>query len=388
MRGMRINDRIRMATFLQNAGLGSVFVFMPVIARDVSASILETGVIIASFSLAQILSELYFGRASDRRGGRLPFIRGGFAACSVAFGLHYLAGDPAVLLGARIAAGAAYGIMAPAILAYAYEAGAEKRKVASVVSFHALGWLAGIMAAGLTNDTHLIFLVSSGMFAAGLAVSMRLPAAEVAREGGRGAMRRIISENRYLFLSLLMRHVGAASVWTVLPLMITEQLGGQLHHISIVYISNTATAFAVMTLMASRIRIPHIAKFKIGVGLTTLVFVGLLFAREWWHAMPFMALVGATWAFLYIGGNFHLMERNPKSTSTGVFSSTISIATVAGPLAAGLIASAHGYGAVLYFAIAVIVAAFGVSLLAPYRRAGWPGAGRGAARGGGSGGGA
>jgi len=88
-----------------------------------------------------------------------------------------------------------------------------------------------------------------------------------------------------------------------------------------------------------------------------------------WHcdlkrflAMPFMALVGGTWAFLFIGGNFHLMENNPRSTSTGIFSSTISIATVIGPVTAGAIAFAFDYVSVMYFAIAVILCAFVVSL--------------------------
>jgi len=79
-------------------------------------------------------------------------------------------------------------------------------------------------------------------------------------------------------------------------------------------------------------------------------------------AMPFMALVGATWAFLFIGGNIHLMENNPKSTSTGIFSSTLSISTVIGPIIAGSIAFSIGYVSVMYFAIVIIVCAFLVSL--------------------------
>jgi DHA1 family multidrug resistance protein-like MFS transporter len=90
--------------------------------------------------------------------------------------------------------------------------------------------------------------------------------------------------------------------------------------------------------------------------------VGLSIITEWWMAMPFMALVGGTWAFLFIGGNFHLMDNNPRSTSTGIFSSTISIATVIGPVIGGSIAFVFDYIAVMYFAIAVIIVGFVVSL--------------------------
>ncbi len=114
--------------------------------------------------------------------------------------------------------------------------------------------------------------------------------------------------------------------------------------------------------MASRINISNVTKFKIGIGCTIFVFIGLSVITDWWMAMPFMALVGATWAFLFIGGNFHLMENNPRSTSSGIFSSTLSIATVIGPVVAGSIAFAFDYVAVIYFAIAIILCAFIVSL--------------------------
>ena len=177
-----------------------------------------------------------------------------------------------------------------------------------------------------------------------------------------GTTKLVILKNKFLFLSLLLRHIGAAAVWTILPIMIVEKWGGDLYHISVVYVANTLTAFILMNIMASKIQLSNITKFKIGIGCTTFVFIGLSFVTEWWMAMPFMSLVGATWAFLFIGGNFHLMENNPRSTSTGIFSSTLSIATVIGPLIAGSIAFMFDYIAVMYFAIVIIVCAFIVSL--------------------------
>jgi DHA1 family multidrug resistance protein-like MFS transporter len=144
--------------------------------------------------------------------------------------------------------------------------------------------------------------------------------------------------------------------------MLMERLGAELYQISIVYVANTLTAFILMNLMASKINLSNVTKFKIGIGCTTFVFVGLSVIADCWMAMPFMALVGATWAFLFIGGNFHLMENNPRSTSTGIFSSTLSISTVIGPVVAGSIAFVFDYVVVMYFAIAIIVCAFIVSL--------------------------
>ena len=362
MQQFSINNLVRGTTFFQHAGIAITFVFMPIIAKGVTESLFEIGVIVASFSFAQILSELYFGRVSDKKGKRLLFIRIGFIGCAVTFGLHYFADDVSLLLLARIGAGITTGIMIPAMLAYSYEAGEDKRKVASVVSFQALGWLAGIVAAGFANDAQLIFLVASGFFLVGLVLTAKLPNITSKQELKPGTTKSVIGKNKFLFLALLLRHIGASSVWMILPIMLMEQFGAELYQISIVYVFNTVTAFVIMTLMASKIRIANVTKFKIGIGMTTFVFVGLVFITEWWMAMPFMALVGGTWAFLFIGGNFHLMAHNPKSTSTGIFSSTLSIATVVGPLIAGAIAFSYGYTAVMYFAIAIIVCAFAVSL--------------------------
>ncbi|QUC65007.1 MFS transporter [Nitrosopumilus sp. K4] len=362
MQKLQVNNLVRSATFFQHAGISIVFVFMPIIAKGVTDSIFEIGLIVASFSFAQILSEIYFGRHSDKKGTRLKFIRIGFIGCAVTFGLHYFADDIGLLFLARIGAGIASGIMIPAMIAYAYEANVEKKRAATVISFHALGWLAGIAAAGFANDLKLIFLISAASFAIGFLFTLKMPNPEQEKELGVGTTKKVITKNKFLFMSLLLRHIGATSVWTILPIMLMEQMGAELYQVSIVYVANTLTAFVLMNLMAVRINISNVTKFKIGIGCTAFVFVGLSFISEWWMAMPFMSLVGGTWAFLFIGGNFHLMENNPRSTSTGIFSSTISIATVVGPVIAGGIAFAFDYVAVMYFAIAVIVCAFVVSL--------------------------
>jgi len=276
--------------------------------------------------------------------------------------MHYFADDITLLFLARIGAGIASGIMIPAMIAYAYEINVERKRAATIISFHALGWLAGIAAAGFANDLKLIFIISAASFLIGLMFTIKLPNTTQEKELEPGTTKKIILKNKFLFLSLLLRHIGAAAVWTILPLMLMEKLGAELYQISIIYVANTLTAFVLMNLMASRINISNITKFKIGIGCTVFVFVGLSVITDWWMAMPFMALVGGTWAFLFIGGNFHLMENNPHSTSTGIFSSTLSIATVVGPVIAGSIAFAFDYVAVMYFAIAIIVCAFVISL--------------------------
>ena len=162
---------------------------------------------------------------SDRKAKRLLFIRVGFILCAITFGLHYFADNTTYLIIARLGAGIASGIMIPPMLAYAYEAGKGKSKVASVISFHALGWLAGIVAAGLANDEKLIFIVSSCFFIIGFIISLRLPKIQTEKIVEKGIIKKIIVKNKFLFSSLLIRHIGAAAAWTVLPIMLMEYFG-------------------------------------------------------------------------------------------------------------------------------------------------------------------
>ena len=356
-----LNNLVRGTTFFQHSGIAITFVFMPIIASGVAESVFEIGIIVAAFAFAQILTETYFGRMSDRKAKRLLFIRVGFILCALTFGLHYFADNTTYLIIARLGAGIASGIMIPPMLAYAYEAGKGKSKVASVISFHALGWLAGIVAAGLANDEKLIFVISSGFFIIGFLISLKLPKLQTEKIIGKGIIKKIIVKNKFLFSSLLIRHIGAAAAWTVLPIMLMEYFGAELYQVSIIYVANTLTAFLVMNLMSKRIQIQNITKYKIGIGMTVIVFVGLALITDWWMAWPFMAIVGCSWAFLFIGGNFHLMENNPRSTSTAIFSSTLAISTVIGPVIAGAIAYYTDYTMVMYFSIIVTLFAFIIS---------------------------
>lgn len=357
-----ISNLVRSATFFQHAGVSIVYVFMPILAKNLTNSVFEVGITVATFFFAQIMSSLYFGRISDRCGKRLIFIQIGFIGSAIAFGLHYFADNSLYLLLARLGAGVASGMIVPAMLAYTYESGKDKSKVASIISFHALGWLAGIVAAGIANNEKTIFLISAGFFLTGLVITTKLPNYVTAREANAITTSNVIVKNKFLFLSLLLRHTGATSVWTILPLVLTETFHAKLYEVSMVYVANTATSFVLMNLMASKITMRNVTKFKIGVGLTVFVFLGMALMTSWWMAIPSMALVGITWAFLYIGGSIHLMENNPKSTSTGIFNSTISIANVIGPVIAGALAFYYNNITVIYFAVGICIIAFLVSL--------------------------
>ena len=162
------------------------------------------------------------------------------------------------------------------MIAYAYEANQDKRRAATVISFHALGWLAGIAAAGFANDLKLIFLISAASFVIGFLFTLKMPNPPQEKELEPGTTKKVISKNKFLFSSLLLRHIGAASVWTILPIMLMEKLGAELYEISIVYVANTLTAFVLMNLMATKIKMSNVTKFKVGSRLHDICLCGII----------------------------------------------------------------------------------------------------------------
>ena len=215
-----ISNLIRGSTFFQHSGIAITFVFMPIIASGVTNSMFEIGIIVAAFAFAQILSEIYFGRISDKKGKRLLFIRVGFILCSITFGLHYFADNTTYLLLARIGAGIASGITIPPMLAYAYEAGKGKSKVASMISFHALGWLAGIVAAGVANDEKLIFVISAGLLIIGFLISLKLPKLQIEKVIGEGIIKKIIVKNKFLFSNNAVSSICSSVIHVLLDIVL------------------------------------------------------------------------------------------------------------------------------------------------------------------------
>ena len=346
--------------FFQNSGIGILFVFLPVLSRSFTESLVDVGVMVGVFYMAQFLSSAYFGKVSDKRRERLLFIRAGFAICALAFGVSYFVQDSTHLFVSMVGTGAAAGIMTPAILAYVYESNSQKQKSAAVISFHTLGWLAGILVGGVISDGNVIFLVVSAMFMAGFGVSLRLKPCETRIEHGVSIIK-VFMKNRMVYFSMLLRHFGAAAVFTILPLFLIETLGADIFQVSIVYVTNMVVSFAVMFLMASKIRLCNVRAFKIGVALSIVAFSSMLFANEWWEVVPFMAIIGVSWGLVYVGASLHLMANNPKSTSIGIFNSMISLGQIVGPLAAGGIAFGYGYEAVTWFMVGTSIIAIVLS---------------------------
>jgi len=133
---------VLMATaFVDMMGFAIVFPLLPFYATDLGASPQVIGVLISSFSVAQLASAPLWGRVSDRY-GRRPVLLIGLASAGVAFVVFGLAQSVWLLLLSRTVQGLGGGTTG-VVQAYIGDATDQKQRA------RGLGWLSAATSAGV-----------------------------------------------------------------------------------------------------------------------------------------------------------------------------------------------------------------------------------------------
>lgn len=154
--------------FVDMVGLLMVVPLLPFYAVDLGGGGLIVGVLISSFSLAQLISAPLWGRVSDRY-GRRPALLVGLTFAAAAYVIFAFAGSLLVLLLSRVVQGAGGGTTG-VIQAYVADATEPKDRAKS------LGWISAATNLGVAIGPVLGSLTFSlgpeapGLFAAGLCV--------------------------------------------------------------------------------------------------------------------------------------------------------------------------------------------------------------------------
>ncbi|HEU0051832.1 MAG TPA: MFS transporter [Longimicrobium sp.] len=152
--------------FVDMVGLLMVVPLIPFYATDMGGGGLVVGLLVSSFSLAQLLSAPLWGRFSDRY-GRRPALLVGLGASAIAYVIFGLASSLWLLLASRLVQGAGGGTVG-VLQAYIADATEPKDRAKS------LGWLSAATNLGVMIGPTLGSLSSNlghaapGMFAAAL----------------------------------------------------------------------------------------------------------------------------------------------------------------------------------------------------------------------------
>ncbi|MBI2078146.1 MAG: MFS transporter [Euryarchaeota archaeon] len=303
----------------------------------------------------------------------------GFAVGAVAATLQFLARTPETLLAARFAFGIAMGMIPPTLAAYVYDV---KRPLGKFTSYNAFGWLLASLlvigashAAGATaprwlsgrfaaagGPVPLVFITAAVFCVVAFAFAMRLRPMRLGLNVPLfpGA---VIAKNLHVYLSIFVRHLGAASIWIIYPLYIVE-LGGDLALVGWVHVVNMVAQVLVYRNVESLRRIGTApVLIAIGLVLSAITFASFALVKNAYQLLPLQAPLGVSFACLWLGSMKEVMEHNvERATATGLLNASMNASSIAGPLLGGLIAFHVGFRGTMVFASAITVVAFLVFL--------------------------
>lgn len=358
---MQINAVILVTTvnFLLNFAVQGSIIFIPLLGAQLGASNFEVGLVGAAYGGAYLLSSLYSGRQSDRR-GRLGFVRIGLLLCIMAFAAQLLASHLYILTLVRAAVGLALGVTTAALVAYAYESGADMGRFSS---YGSLGWIASALGAAWLKDIEVLFIASALSCALAFFLALFFP-----RQTGTGpkavknqpaSLSEVLRLGFPVYLAVFLRHLGAAAVWIILPLYFIS-LGLDRFWVGMLWGINFAVQFVAMRYM-ERFE-PH-RVFAFGQVLSIAVFLSYVLVHHLHALIVIQLFLGLAWSCLYVGALLLVLRAGEdRGTASGIFQATLNLCGAAGPFLGGTIAQIWGYHGVMIFAAALGVAGLMVAV--------------------------
>lgn len=324
------------------------YVFIPIFAESLGASYLEVGLIVASYGAASLLSSFIFGKVADIHRLR-PIVLAGMLVASLAFYLQIFAYDALSLALIRALAGFSVGIYPAALTTYVHYQG---RSIGKFISFGSLGWMTGFLLAGIVGDINYLFMLSSLSFVVAFFAAFGLKDIEKPSLDVSYFSLETFKKNIGTYSSIFIRHTGAVSVWTIMPLYLVS-LGASSFWVGIIYAINPFVQFIIMQRLDE---FENKWLVKWGFILSALAFLFFYLAQNFIFIVPGMVLVAFGWSFLFVGATRLLIERNlEKATSTGMLNSTISAGSILGAGLGGLLLHLYGFRETMLFAVLCMV---------------------------------
>jgi MFS family permease len=337
---MNQSSKIQFLTYIALMATG---IFIPLFAKDLGASALLIGLIVAAYNSIYFFSSSIFGMLTDKFEEHF-FIRLGLLLCSIVFGMHIFVHDLFSLFTVRILAGLCVGIYPAALAVYAFEE--REGKMGKFTAYGSLGWSVGCILAGITGNYYIIFSISGLLFLASFFISLPVQEKIADNKKEKISFPSLLRKNFRVYMPYFLRNIGAQAIWSVFPVYLIE-LGANKFWIGIIHFLNAFTQFIIM---------PRIEKYKniylIQVGVTSSIIVFLCYglSNSWFYLLPIQFLLAFAFSALQVGSIQELLNKNvEKSSVMGILNSTSNFAAAIGPFLAGIIAEFFGFKGVMYF---------------------------------------
>jgi multidrug resistance protein len=368
--GFRRLANLIAVNFVDMVGFMIVLPLLPFYALDLQASPEIIGLLIASFSIAQLVAAPFWGRLSDRY-GRRPALLIGLTASAIAYIVFGFATSLWLLLLSRLVQGAGGGTTG---VAQAYVADTipprERAK--------ALGWLSAATSAGVAFGPVIgSFAAHFGQEAPGLVAASLclvnvafawrwLPESRV-RESGPAQLRRPLWHPAWTAL----RHPGAplsrllwiygigmvafASQTSVLALYLGAEFGLTARSIGPIFTYIGTLSFVMRSVLLGPIvaRLGEVWTMRLGTATLALGLCLYPFPQSLWAFAAVIPLVPIGTALLFPSTTSlmsHQSDPRELGTTMGVAQTFAGLARVAAPLLATAAFQRLGHGAPFYIA--------------------------------------
>lgn len=275
----------------------------------------------------------------------------GFAVSGIVFYGHTMIHDLSTLFVFRGLAGLGAGML-PGPLAALIGSGS----VGVFTAFGSFGFMLASILAGILKEDSLVFTASALMCGAGFGLSFFVKE-KVHRIQVPLFPWKVIQKNFHVYIPYLLRHSAATAIWAIFPIYMTT-LGVDKFMMGILYAINPLMQFTFMLVLRN---VRGARLMVIGLITSAMTFFGYAIAPHWGLLFFLQALLGFSWANLYLGSMKELLEHNEeRSTATGLLNSIFGLSGIIGPLVGGLV-TFLGLRTMLFFSSSVAVVAFIVS---------------------------
>jgi MFS family permease len=372
--------------FVDTVGAALVVPILPFYATRYGASAALVGLLVSSFSIAQLVAAPWWGRLSDRL-GRRPAILAGLLVTAAAYVVFAFARSVPMLLLSRVVQGLGGGTIA-VVQAYVADASAPEQRTKAIgwlTTVTSLGWLSGSALGSVLVTvggerapglfTAAFALVVAGFAWRFLAESrgMRLsgtqPVASKPRTGGE-AIRQVIAHWRepaprliWIYALCIGAFYGTAAV---LPLLVQERLGITEHTIGylIMYFAGLGVVVraGILGRMVDWLGEPRLARVGMLLLAAGLVVSGV--GHSWPVLMASFTLMPLGTAFLFpsvTGLLSQIVPGHERGLYMGVQQTFGGVARVVFPIVAGAMMDRFGRGTPFWLSGLLVLGALPLS---------------------------
>jgi len=376
--------------FLVFTGIGLVIPILPMFMDELGITGSTVGLLVAAFSLTQLLFSPQAGRLADSFGRKRMIVIGMFVF-ALSEGLFGIASDPVLLFVSRMLGGVSAALIMPAVMAYAADVTTKEQRAAGMGYINAAittGFVIGPGIGGYIAEfgirTPFYTAAVAGLIAAVVTLLIlpeSLPPKEEAADSASAAKQRrslfsqlVYSYREPYFLSLVIVFVmsfGLANFETVFGLFVDHKFGFGPKDIAFIITFGSIAGAVVQVTAFSWILNRFGEKRVISV---CLFFAGLfilltLFVHKFWliFAVTFIVFLAIDILRPAISTQMSMMAKDQQGYVAGLNSAFTSLGNIAGPIVAGFLFDVDiNYPYAL--ACMVLLICFGMSLRAGKRK--------------------